>query len=410
MTLTRHFYAIEEVLAALQYSILQYDVKKALFWCKELIDSSCAGEAISALFHIYLGHVGIQRLEWLLHAFSNLTSDEITEENILTATYQLCIADKDNSLWNISILTNALKDVPDRVVHKTPHLAGSFDDIEMYFIRSLYQHKALSACWISEYMEDVRLCQILELYNRELNRYFEKTHKCIIGLKTYDTLLGYQTKEYDKIVCYLSIMMLSLTDSQKEISFAPLKNIPQEYLEFVKELDDCYGRKCRRLYTIPKQALYGTTQRGCMSWDQTNMIHLHNIELGLIGSPYWDEVLQEYADTDSGKIIWKSEKYMEEFYDTYFPDDIPDEWSKEEKAKSHGDGVVNPSETVMMQKYSQKYYTNKSRLAWNTTKLIYTYLEGIKGVDNSFLFDHNQRVLTPDIQKRLAPVTKKKVF
>jgi hypothetical protein len=83
---------------------------------------------------------------------------------------------------------------------------------------------------------------------------------------------------------------------------------------------------------------------------------------------------------------------------------------KEEKAKSHGDGVVNPSETVLMAKYSQKYFTNKSRLAWNTTKKVYSSLEGIKGVDNSFLFDHSQRFLTPEIQKQLAPIMKKKVF
>jgi hypothetical protein len=35
---------------------------------------------------------------------------------------------------------------------------------------------------------------------------------------------------------------------------------------------------------------------------------------------------------------------MEQFYDTYFPDDIPDEWSNEERKKSHG---IVPEESSM---------------------------------------------------------------
>jgi hypothetical protein len=35
-------------------------------------------------------------------------------------------------------------------------------------------------------------------------------------------------------------------------------------------------------------------------------------------------------------IIAKNDDALEEFYSTVFPDDIPDEWSVAERAKSHG--------------------------------------------------------------------------
>jgi hypothetical protein len=40
-------------------------------------------------------------------------------------------------------------------------------------------------------------------------------------------------------------------------------------------------------------------------------------------------------------IIARDDDALEEFYSTVFPDDIPDEWSAAERAKSHGQqGVV----------------------------------------------------------------------
>jgi hypothetical protein len=51
---------------------------------------------------------------------------------------------------------------------------------------------------------------------------------------------------------------------------------------------------------------------------------------------YWKHAVEKYG------IIFKDETFIfkdpaqsEQFYGTYFPDDIPDEWSDEERAKSH---------------------------------------------------------------------------
>ena len=63
----------------------------------------------------------------------------------------------------------------------------------------------------------------------------------------------------------------------------------------------------------------------------------------MIGSPVW--ITQEPSKywkkaTVNIKVVNHEldipEEFMEEFYTRYFPDDTPDEWSNEERAKSHG--------------------------------------------------------------------------
>ena len=49
---------------------------------------------------------------------------------------------------------------------------------------------------------------------------------------------------------------------------------------------------------------------------------------------YWKEIQEQYGYTN--KLEFKDDTKMEEFYTNYFPDDIPDEWSLEERSKSHG--------------------------------------------------------------------------
>jgi hypothetical protein len=64
------------------------------------------------------------------------------------------------------------------------------------------------------------------------------------------------------------------------------------------------------------------TWRGC-GGDTTDEIN----ECSLT-SPYWKT-----------RAVFTTDREKEDFYDTYFPNDIPDEWSLKEKLKSHGPGV-----------------------------------------------------------------------
>jgi len=77
-----------------------------------------------------------------------------------------------------------------------------------------------------------------------------------------------------------------------------------------------------RLYEIPYMCLYGMTWRGC-GGDTTEELNQCSLT-----SPYW-----------KARALFTTDSEKEDFYDTYFPNDIPDEWSLKEKLKSHGSGV-----------------------------------------------------------------------
>jgi hypothetical protein len=63
------------------------------------------------------------------------------------------------------------------------------------------------------------------------------------------------------------------------------------------------------------------------------------------------------------------------FYEQYFPDDIPDEWSKAEKEKSHGAGVLGPVESIRMAKWARIHLNGVARLAWSYRPLVRRFLE-----------------------------------
>ncbi len=80
------------------------------------------------------------------------------------------------------------------------------------------------------------------------------------------------------------------------------------------------GRLGSRLFTLPKSSLSKQVLHPA-GWDVWN------------GCSFWKQVLQEAGASDMGQF--RTVEQEEAFYSTYFPDDIPDEWSVAERSKSH---------------------------------------------------------------------------
>ena len=366
MPLSKHFYALDEVQAALFYTAGRYDAKEALFWCKEMIDSGCIGEAISTLFESWLWHKGPLCITWLIRAWTTLRSSELSADSILESVYQLCsFKKKDHSLWNILTLSSSSVD---QVTPKTPLLPDeNMDDKEVYFLRAIHQGKARSAWWISHYIESERVWWLVEWYLIHV-RCADSSY--LEALKGYEDLLGYRSDEYDTIIrcCAILSACVTLLNDSIPIIDSKMKLEIEEW----KTLDGC---KARRIYTIPTACLYGVTQRGNMKWSQHNLVQLYNVEAYLIGCPFWDEALADYAIIVNEKIKWNTDELREAFYQKYFPDDIPDEWTLAEKKKSHGDGILGPSDKVTLAKYARIHFSGQSRLAWSTMKTAQAQLE-----------------------------------
>ena len=132
MPLSRHFYSLDEIHAAIQYTCSRGPSVEALFWTQEMIYSGCIGEAISALFQAWLWNTGPMSLRWLANAARTLTSDELSEQDILLAAHQLSSIHyslRDSSLWNILAVTAAHpNEMPDRITRKAPPGADKYTD------------------------------------------------------------------------------------------------------------------------------------------------------------------------------------------------------------------------------------------------------------------------------------------
>lgn len=102
------------------------------------------------------------------------------------------------------------------------------------------------------------------------------------------------------------------------------------------------GRRAARIHPIPRDALHEGTTRGSMAAKYTNIGDVREpIACFAEGCRFWVNALEvagveEHAET--GAMAFPDDDTLEAFVDTHFPDDIPDEWSRSEQEKSHGRG------------------------------------------------------------------------
>jgi len=115
------------------------------------------------------------------------------------------------------------------------------------------------------------------------------------------------------------------------------------------------GRRAARVHAIPAEALHAGTTRGAMSRKYTNIDEVRDpIPLLAQGCEWWRCAVELHGireDTESGTLAFPSDDVLEDFVDGHFPDDIPDEWSKADQQKSHGQGCAEsapPAPTVLL--------------------------------------------------------------
>jgi hypothetical protein len=113
----------------------------------------------------------------------------------------------------------------------------------------------------------------------------------------------------------------------------------------------------------------------------------------LKSSEYWSCILDHYMVNNE----WKSDEHLESFYETYFPNDIPDEWSLESREMSHGRGLGKPLEQARSRFIHNTLQRSKSLELWNSQ---------FKNIDCSMDWS-NLYSVKPLIQLPLKPVKKR---
>lgn len=356
MALTKNYYVAEEVRAALSYACKERRQADAVFWCQELVVSNMSAAALETLYDCWLWTYGPCRIHWLWAA-------QATEENRLPRLAQTLAAlerdAQDSSMW---VILRETKGQPDRVGHgpsRSAQLASmacgqkaadrvvgeksTGATLATYFTACCQQSKTAAAWWAAAQLgldETVRLATAV-WPDRAL--WLQTVLACGLPEKARHCL----------IACCASMWPAAWEASVRalprppEIPYGPSTKGP---------------RACRAL-AIPRICLYGITARGRMRQTESTAGALRDIEPSLVGL-YWDSVLGVYKRTADGHIIWSSDAALEAFYAKHFPDDIPDEWSLADQEKSHGAGVLGPTETVGTGKLARIWLPRRQRLCW----------------------------------------------
>jgi hypothetical protein len=108
-----------------------------------------------------------------------------------------------------------------------------------------------------------------------------------------------------------------------------------------KNLEPRLSGRGARLYPISLEALHSQTTRGSLSTKYTNIQDIREPILLLPqGCAYWRRITKAAGFIQKGdEVETPDDETYERFYDRYFPDDIPDEWSAADQQKSHGRGL-----------------------------------------------------------------------
>lgn len=399
--LSRHLYEIDEIIAALMWSCKQRRILEVAFWLQELIDTQMLEELYRALYTFWIWQIGIARLDLFKELYDLFhREEETTFQDILQLALKMASTkptERDNSIFVLLVLGTQDTSINDRT-GELKLLISFFDelqatDVEKTFLRACYQGKVRLAWYLA--------CALWK-ENPErvwfiLHRFIEGKHPSLVPhlqiLQQDECGLTWEVK-----AASICIACLPLKYRIQEYTNIP---ISQEIEEALKSWASIEGRRKRRLYAIPHECLYYITSRGCLSNKKRNLrkVYCGSYE-DLRGSPYWDSMLDQIQP-------WSSDEQLELFWDTLFPDDIPDEWSLEDQMKSHGYGVLINQEKPNYTKFAEKWFrSNSSRLLWLGSTMAFQLLIQKGSTFTSWDTMYNTKTYSIS-QDSLKPVVKK---
>lgn len=296
--LTRHLYRIDEVKASCKLTLTLKNYREALFWSLELIDTLMEDDLRSIMIDVWFESVG--------HISYPLLLDVLETDDLLGCVGAFCSVGRDASIFTLMALGCLdWKKQPDRVV---PSSKFANDALSTCILRAIRQGKVVFAWTLLRCNWSWDLIPV---------------DSRLIALKEY----GWRGR---------AAALISVCG--KKFAWKPIKKYIDEAL--YTEWTSLEGRRERRVYKI-RPILYGT-ERSICSRSLTNIQEVREPLTALHGSPYWDAVAEEFG---GWRPIYKNDESKEAFYELYFPDDIPDEWSTGDQEKSHGLGFAFDEQT-----------------------------------------------------------------
>jgi len=359
--ITRHFYRQDEVRAALLYAIMRGRPLETAFWLQELIDTGLHKEACAALVEAWL---------WFsLATDPNWICDLCLGTDLHLAAYRLCTNAKDNSLW-ATLLTHSDPDtlcanVPSKLPYSEPCL-------ERYLSLALFQRKGMAAIWAARRLRSV------QAQMPAMSRV----------VPTVMAACGLVGDSWDTVSLSAQILFVCARSPLR-----PTAVLPAALVAAIQGWIGWTGRRGRRLFAVPRECLYGLSERGRLLQTESTVAEFRSMDDRIVADPGWAAIVAPYRHGSA----WRSDEAQEAFYAAYFPDDIPDEWSAEEAAKSHGLGVLRPGEPVTLQRLGRIWFQAESRFVWG----FYEWPPGREEVAGCTDFCHAARHLN-DVHEELV--------
>jgi hypothetical protein len=372
MLFTRHFYRADEVKAALQMCILKRRSEEALFWSLELLESEEFRVLKDALFNTWFHCIGLANI----HILTNILELVEDENTVFTLVYSLCYTKRDCTLSVMYLygLTNTTYKNRNIIFNLPEDLVQSDAHMDTY----------IRACALGKYLDAWMLSIVLwkkniHEFNKKLLHYkYNNNVICTIYTQLQDANFinrWYLRCSIVGILCF----------AEKHYT---------EPINYLKSYTSCLGeiqlwkslitKRKRRIYAIPKDCLYGRTYRGTMTYNENNDEELHEPPYILQNQIIYHSIIEQYGSYES----FYNEDNYDMFMDWYFPDDIPDEWSLEDRKKSHGIGINQKGDTPSLRKYFNRWVDLKSDCKiWNKELIVNKCLQDIHDYFNTYYIE-----------------------
>jgi len=313
------------------------------FWAIEVYESNLLEDGLETLETVWIQVIGfgswfLLKLILFIYEQGEISEQEWADVCCAFARHRV----RDSTIFHL-LIRGAITDTSPIFQH-----SKEYKTIQEAILDCLQRRKLKEAWLLGRSLEPSEQWIMLETlgYNEELSiikEFRQSTTECLA----------------------IAYVLVSLNSDRWLSSQADIENkVPDEVKEAIQEwLLESSMRK-RRVFKPRSEALLYLTERSEQSPYASSELEIQlDLEATLRSSEFWSEVMLPYMK--NGK--WASDRKKEQFYDTFFPQDIPDEWSSVDREKSHGHGIGKTKEQARQRFIYHTLQRSKSLELWDSS-------------------------------------------
>jgi hypothetical protein len=354
--LTIHLYRKEEALAALRWAIICKNYTESIFWGLELFDSDLMSEAIDILLKTWITQIGycINGWTFLSDLIRLQQADEYSRDDFIHQLYCWSqLKTMDSTAFHLLIRGSTTST---GIIPQFQH-SKEYTNINDSFNDCLKRGKILEAWLFARALDTQEVWLILQTI-------------CPGRNKELLNLRALSLSERERLASAFVLVSINEETWVTANTTFQQRPIPRELKEKLEAWDSEISLRKRRAFKVRPEAMTYISARSTMQTSESTESDIsENLEVTLRQSPYWQSVLEDYHIDGS----WKTDRYKEMFYNTYFPyadDDIPDEWSSADREKSHGRGH-GKTRVIALRQYINAIFQNSQSLGiWKSIKSV----------------------------------------